>query len=137
MKTPKAARVCYYLAIYKDVKSGYWSRFVDFPAADQGETIEETVLQSTAFLQGIVDEYARKKQKLPVPSDIEEFKRKLDKDDGEVVCIAPVFAYPPSPAIRIQITAKANQIAAIDEYARSNRLTRSDVLIQSALSAIR
>lgn len=137
MKTPQVAKVCYFAAVYADPDGGYWTKFADFPAFDQGETIEDAVRQLTIFLQDIIDEKSRLKQKLPAPSGIEEFKKKLAPQDGEVVCIVPVFAYLSSPAVRVQITAKANQIAAIDEYARQHNLTRSDVLINSALAAIR
>jgi len=138
MKTPVSKKVCYFLAIYEDRDSGgYWTRFAEFPAADQGETIEDAVAAATVFLQDIVDEYGSMKKPLPKPLGIEAFRKKLDPEDGEPVCIAPVFVFPPAPAVRIQITAKANQIAAIDEYARAHSQTRSQVLINSALEAIR
>ena len=135
MKTPRAKKVCYFFAIYKAEEGGYWGRFVDFPAAEQGETIDDILYQATDFLQGIIDEYDKLGLPISPPSDIETFRSKLDPEDGTPVCISPVLAYPPSPSVRIQITAKASQIAEIDRFARANALTRSEFLIQSALRA--
>ena len=135
MKTPRAKKVCYFFAIYKAEEGGYWGRFVDFPAAEQGETIDDILYQATDFLQGIIDEYDKLGLPISPPSDIETFRSKLDPEDGIPVCISPVLAYPPSPSVRIQITAKASQIAEIDRFARANAITRSEFLIQSALRA--
>lgn len=135
MKTPRSKKVCYFFAIYKAEEGGYWGRFVDFPAADQGETIDEILYQATDFLQGMIDEYDKLGLPISPPSDIETFRSKLDPADGTPVCISPVLAYPPSPSVRVQITAKASQIAEIDRFARANAMTRSEFLIQSALRA--
>ena len=137
MKTPKSRKVCYFFAIYKADEGGYWGRFVDFPAADQGETIDEILYQAAEFLQGILDEYDKLGEPITPPSDIETFRSKLDPEDGTPVCISPVLAYPPSPSVRVQITAKANQLSEIDQYAKANDMTRSEFLIQSALRAAR
>ena len=83
----------------------------------------------------MIDEYDKLGLPIPPPSDIEIFRSKLDQEDGTPVCISPVLAYPPSPSVRIQITAKASQIAEIDRFARANAITRSEFLIQSALRA--
>lgn len=135
MKTPRSKKVCYFFAIYKDEDGGYWGRFVDFPATDQGETIDDILYQATVFLQGILDEYDKKGIPVPPPTDIESFQAKLDPEDGTPICISPVLAYPPSPSVRVQITAKASQIAEIDRFARANSMTRSEFLIHSALQA--
>jgi len=136
MKTPKTSKLCYFAAIYPDKDGGYWSRFVDFRGADQGESIEDAVHQLTFFLQGIVDEMSKLKEPLPKPSGIEEFKSKLDPEDGEPACIVPVFAYPPAPTVRINITGKSNVFARIDDYARKHHMTRSDLMVQSTLEYI-
>ena len=95
MKTPKSRKVCYFFAIYKAEEGGYWGRFIDFPAADQGETIDDILYQATDFLQGIIDEYDKLGLPISPPSDIETFRSKLDPEDGIPVCISPVLAYPP------------------------------------------
>ena len=135
MKTPRTKKVCYFFAIYKAEEGGYWGRFVDFPATDQGETIDEILYQATDFLQGVIDEYDKLGLPISPPSDIETFRSRLDPEDGIPVCISPVLAYPPSPSVRVQITAKASPIAEIDRFARANAMTRSEFLIQSALHA--
>lgn len=137
MKTPYVKKLMYFIAIYKNGKDGYWSRFCDFPAADQGETIEETILNSTIFLDSIIQNFQESKSlKLPKAMNIDEFKKNLDPKDGDPVCITPIFVYPPSPTVRIQLTGKANQIEVIDNYAKSNHLTRSDLMITATLNYI-
>lgn len=118
-------------------KMGIGLDFCDFPAADQGETIEETILNSTIFLDSIIQNFqATKSLKLPKAMDIQEFKKNLDPKDGEPVCITPIFVYPPSPTVRIQLTGKANQIEVIDNYAKSNHLSRSELMITATLNYI-
>ena len=137
MKTPRMEKLMYFVAIYKDVSGGYWAHFVDFPATDQGETIEETIERTGTFLEEIVSQYADAGKDLPRPSTLEEAKAKLDSTDGTPECFAPVFVYPPSPTVRIQLTTRANNIAEIDDFARRKKLTRSELIIKAALNYIR
>lgn len=138
MKTPESKKIMYLLAVYAAKEGGFWTRFADFPASDQGETLEEALDNATEFLQGIVNDYSKTMKKpLPIPSSIEEFKKKLDQTDGEPVCIMPIFAMLPSPAIRIQLTANANAIRTIDDYARKSGCSRSRLMVDATLDYIR
>lgn len=135
--TPDTKKMIYFLAVYPAEEGGFWTRFVDFPAADQGESVEDAILQSSTFLQDIVDCYAETvKKPLPVPTPIENFRAKLDPEDGEPLCIVPVTVYPPAKTQRINITGKANLFAKIDDYAKRHHLTRSDLMISSTLEYI-
>lgn len=138
MKTPKTKKLMYFAAVYAAPEGGYTTVLADFPAYDQGETMEEAIAETEEFLQGIVDQYSKATgKKLPKPSAIEEFKAKLDPADGVPVCIAPVFAFPHAPAARIQLTTKVNFLSMIDDYARRHHMTRSDLMITSTLEFIR
>ena len=138
MKTPESKKIMYLLAVYAAKEGGYWTRFADFPATDQGETLEDALDNASGFLQGIVNEYSKAMKKpLPPASSIEDFKRKLDPADGEPVCIMPVFATLPSPAVRIQLTASANVIRTIDDYARRSGRSRSRLMVDATLDYIR
>ena len=138
MKTPESKKIMYLLVVYAAKEGGYWTRFVDFPASDQGETLEEALDNASEFLQGIVNDYSKvMKKQLPSPSSIEDFKKKLDPADGEPVCIMPVFATLPSPAVRIQLTASANVIRTIDNYARKSGRSRSRLMVDATLDYIR
>jgi|GEM_PF-4834504 len=137
MKTPETQKVMYLLAVYPAKEGGYWTRFVDFPAADQGDSLEEALENATGFLQGIVDNYTKTMRKpLPSASSIEDFKRKLDPADGEPICIMPVFAVLPSPTIRIQLTAGADAVRTIDTFARKSGRTRSRLMVDATLDYI-
>ena len=52
MKTPQSKKMMFFLAIYKADEGGYWSRFTEFPAADQGETLQDTVRRPQASGSG-------------------------------------------------------------------------------------
>ena len=137
MKTPETRKVMYLMAVYPAKEGGYWTRFVDFPAADQGETLEETLENAAVFLQGIVDNYTKvMKKPLPTASSVEDFKKKLDPADGEPVCIMPVFAVLPSPTVRIQLTAGADAIRIIDSFARKSGRARSRLMVDATLDYI-
>ena len=138
MRTPDSSKKMFFLAIYKDSEKGYWTRFVDFPAADQGETIEDAVENSTKMLESIIHQYSVVcKKSLPDPLPLAEFKKSLDPSDGPVECIVPIFIYPPSPPVRIQITGKVHEFNKIDIYAKSKHLTRSELMIKATLDYIR
>ena len=137
MKTPQSGKLMYFAAIYKDVSGGYWTRFVDFPAADQGDSIDDAIAQTTEFLKGIVEFYADEKKELPAPTPLGEFRNKLDPDDGEPECIVPVYAYPAAPTVRIQLTARTDKVAMVDDYAKRHHFTRSELMINATLDYIK
>lgn len=69
--TPDTKKLIYFLAIYPAEEGGFWTRFVDFPAADQGESVEDAILQSSAFL------LRRNREKAPAgPNSHRELPRK-------------------------------------------------------------
>ena len=71
---------------------------------------------------------------LPDPSEGREVKKKLET---EPFCIVPVNVYPPAKTERINITASGDKIAEITDYAKRNRLSRSELMINATLSYIR
>ncbi len=100
MRKTNAKKLMYFVAVYAAAEGGYTTVIADFPAYDQGETIEDAIMQATDFLQGIVDGYtAATGQALPEASSIETFKSKLNPEDGEPVCISPIFAFPPANVV--------------------------------------
>ena len=134
-ETPQ--KVTYYLAVYKDKKSGYWTTYADFDClVDQGDTVEDAIHQSTLFLDAVTEEMVKNHQDFPEPSSVEDFKKKLDPADGDPVCIVPVTFYPPAQTQRINITGKSNIFEKIDDFARKRHLTRSELMITATLDYI-
>lgn len=59
------------------------------------------------------------------------------KTSEEPLCIVPVTVYPPAKTERINITAPGDQIAEITDYAKHNKLSRSELMVKAALNYIR
>lgn len=134
----KERRLTYYLAVYPDETGLFWTKFADFDClVDQGETVEDAISQSTSFLDSVVEYMIEHNKPLPAPSTIFDFKKKLNPEDGEVLCIVPVTVYPPAKTERINITGKGDVFARIDDYAKRHHLTRSDLMISATLDYIR
>jgi predicted RNase H-like HicB family nuclease len=131
-------KITYFLAVYEDETQKYWTTFADFDClVDQGDTIEEAIANSTAFLDEVAVHMVENNEPFPIPSKISDFKKKLDSSDGEPVCLVPITVYPPAKTERIQITGKGNIFAEITDYAKKHHLTRSDLMIQATLDYIK
>jgi hypothetical protein len=104
---------------------------------DQGDTIEEAIANSASFLDEVAVHMVENNETFPEPSKISDFKKKLDSNDGEPVCLVPITVYPPAKTERIQITGKGNIFAEITDYAKKHHLTRSDLMIQATLDYIK
>lgn len=134
----KSKSLTYYLAIYSDETGLFWTKFADFDClVDQGETVEDAIAQSTMFLDSTVEYMTEHNKPLPQPSTVLEFKKKLDPEDGEPLCIVPVTVYPPAKTERINITGKGEVFARIDDYAKRHHLTRSELMVNATIEYIR
>lgn len=131
-------KLTYYLAVYPDDTGMFWTTFADFDCVvDQGDTVEEAIENSTAFLDEVIINMIEHNQTLPEPTVILDFKKKLDSEDGEPLCIVPITIYPPAKTERINITGKSNLFAEITDYAKKHHTTRSDLMISATLEYIR
>lgn len=131
-------KLTYFLAVYEDESQKYWTTFADFDClVDQGDTIEEAIANSTAFLDATAIHMVETNTPFPKPSKIIDFKKKLDSADGEPICLVPVTVYPPAKTERINITGKSNVFAEITDYAKKHHLTRSDLMIQATMEYIK
>ena len=91
---------------------------------------------SSHVLDEVIAYKVEQNQPIPEPTAAQNFRAKLDPEDGEPLCIVPVTVYPPAKTQRINITGKANLFAKIDDYAKRHHLTRSDLMISSTLEYI-
>jgi predicted RNase H-like HicB family nuclease len=133
-----SSKITYFLAVYEDENKKYWTTFADFEClVDQGDTIEEAIANSASFLDEVAVHMVENNETFPEPSKISDFKKKLDSNDGEPVCLVPITVYPPAKTERIQITGKGNIFAEITDYAKKHHLTRSDLMIQATLDYIK
>lgn len=134
----KIKKLTYFMAVYADEDGGAWTSFADFDClCDQGDTIDEAILQSSKFLDFVVSDMVNRKKHPPKPSGIIDFISKLNPEDGNPICIIPVTVYPPAPTKRINITGKEDVFARIDDYARAHHITRSELMINATLEYMR
>lgn len=131
-------RKTYLIAVYPDENGSCMAKFPDFPelAPDFGKNFEDCVLHSSHFLDEVIAYKVEQNQPIPEPTAAQNFRAKLDPEDGDPLCIVPVTVYPPAKTQRINITGKANLFAKIDDYAKRHHLTRSDLMISSTLEYI-
>lgn len=132
-------KLMYLIAVYEEEDGTYTVYFPDFPemAADSGKSFEDAIDQSKKFLNEVIELKVERNQELPVPSRGQEFKAKLDPDNGEPFCVVPLTVYPPARTERINITTKGDLIARIDDYAKEHHITRSELMVKSTLDYIR
>ncbi len=124
----------YFLAIYEAKEGGYTCQFPDFDCViDQGETLDETISNAKELLNFVVADMVESNEELPISSTGQEIKAKLFE---EPFCIVPVNVYPPAKTERINITASGDKIAEITDYAKQNHLSRSELMVNAALSYI-
>jgi predicted RNase H-like HicB family nuclease len=125
----------YFLAVYENEKGSFDGDFADFECVvDQGDTLEELISNARDLLNFFVADMVQSGVALPEPSDGKNFKAKLTKNP---FCIVPVTIYPPSKTERINITATGELLAEITDYAKKNKLSRSELMVQSTIKYIR
>ncbi len=125
----------YFLAVNEEPEGGFTGSFADFECViDQGETLEELISNAKELLNFTVAYMVEHNQPLPDPSNGRDFKEKLE---AEPFCIVPVNVYPPAKTERINIAGAGDKIAEITDYAKRNKLSRSELMVNATLSYIR
>ncbi len=121
----------YIAYLHKDRGSDFGVSFPDFPGCvTAGRTLEEArqmaVEALTLHLAGMIED----SEALPEPSTLDA----LAKDPAMRGAVAfLVSAEAPEKTVRVNITARASQIEAIDRLARKAGMTRSAYMVQSAV----
>ena len=95
------------LAVYPDQPSGkLWTTFADFRGlADLSDDLPDAIRQSTAFLEALVGDMIQRGEPLPVPSELAEYRKKLDPKDGSPLCIVPITIRVPCDAENVRFDA--------------------------------
>ncbi len=125
----------YFLAVYENENGGFNGDFADFECVvDEGDTLEELISNAKELLNFTVADMVEHGIALPSPSSGKEFRAKLEHAP---FCVVPVNVYPPAKTERINITAPGDKIAEITDYAKHNRLSRSELMVNATLDYIR
>ncbi|HEX9199916.1 MAG TPA: type II toxin-antitoxin system HicB family antitoxin [Acidobacteriaceae bacterium] len=121
----------YIAYLHKDKESDYGVSFPDFPGCvTAGRTLEEARVMAvealTLHMAGMIEDG----EALPEPSTLDQ----LANDPAMQGAVAfLVSAEAPEKTVRVNITARENQIEAIDRLARKAGMTRSAYMVQSAV----
>lgn len=132
----------YMSVFYPAADGGYAVEFPDFPEAlTQGETLEECVVMAADALALTVEEYARARRDLPVPSTVEQVKALAAREMAESPDVdrdrEPFFQMVPAPAmdmtpVKISVSFARSVLEGIDAKARQRGMTRSGFLAAAA-----
>lgn len=139
MKNKANRKRTYYVAIYPDENECYMVTFPDFPdfAADYGENIEDCIANGKSFLNDVISVMVENGETLPEPTPPEMLRKKLGISRDDLLCIVPVTIYPPAKTERINITAGGDLLAEITDYAKTHKISRSELMVNAALQYIR
>jgi predicted RNase H-like HicB family nuclease len=123
-----------YLAyLHKDAKSDFGVSFPDFPGCiTAGKSLEEARRRAPEALAFHVAGMLGDGQKIPKPSTLDDLAD--DPDRKGAVAFLVTAELPKQKAVRINITARQNQLDLIDRLARQAGLTRSAYIVRSATS---
>jgi len=132
----------YYFAIFLPVqKGGYAVVFPDIPEAfTQGDTLEESMDMARDVLFITIEEYARAKKELPVPSSLAVVQNAMAESMKEVgidtsrqtlvqMVKAPEIDLTP---VKLNISMTRAALISIDEKAQRLGMTRSGFLVKAA-----
>ncbi len=121
----------YIAYLHKDKRSDYGVSFPDFPGCiTAGSTLEEARRMASEALAFHLEGMREDGEEIPAPSTLDDL-RGDPAMKGAVAFL--VETKEPEKTVRVNITARASQIAEIDRRARSVGLTRSSYLVQKAL----
>ena len=121
----------YYVGVLsKDPDSDYGVDFPDFPGCiTAGKTVAETLELAEEVLEFHVEGMLEQSEDIPGPTPLDE----IEVDDG-IPFLVPLLLK--RKAKRINITVNEGTLEQIDEYAKTNGLTRSAFLVEAARAAM-
>lgn len=132
----------HYLSMFLPVnEGGYAILFPDFPEiASQGDDLDECMLMAEDALSIAVEEYAKARRELPVPSSLEQVRAIMAeemKDESVDAAREPLLQLFAAPSVdltpvKISISVPKSALAAIDAKAASHGMTRSGFLVAAA-----
>lgn len=133
----------YYFAVFIPVQEGgYAIEFPDFPEAiSQGNDLVECMEMAADALATTVEEYAKARKEMPIPSTLEQTKvfARASLDEGPGVdntreLLFQLFAAPEidMTPVRINVSFPKSTLAVIDQKAHHLGMTRSGFLATAA-----
>jgi predicted RNase H-like HicB family nuclease/uncharacterized protein (DUF1778 family) len=125
----------YIAYLHKDSKSDFGVSFPDFPGCvTAGKSLDEARRKAPEALAFHIAGMMEDGEKIPRPSKIDDLA--ADPARQNAVAFLVTTDFPKSKTVRVNVTARENQIKLIDRLARQAGMTRSAYMVQSATSGV-
>lgn len=125
----------YIAYLHKDRKSDFGVSFPDFPGCvTAGKSLEEARRKAPEALAFHIAGMLEDGEKIPRPSKIDDLA--ADPGRRNAVAFLVTTDFGKSKTVRVNVTARENQIALIDRLARQAGMTRSAYMVRSATSEL-
>ena len=124
--------------VHKDLDSDYGISFPDFPGCiSAGKTFDEVIAMGKEALGFHVEYMLERGDKVPKPRSLEEIQANMDDfwlddlSDATIVRVPLIVNI--DPPKRVNLSINASLLAAIDQAAKEQGMTRSAFLASAAL----
>ena len=125
----------YIAYLHKDSKSDFGVSFPDFPGCiTAGKSLDEARRKAPEALAFHIAGMMEDGEKIPKPSKLDDLAK--DPDRQNAVAFLVTTDFPKSKTLRVNVTARENQIELIDRLASQAGMTRSAYMVQSATSGV-
>jgi len=121
----------YIAYLHKDRKSDFGVSFPDFPGCvTAGKSLEEARRRAPEALAFHIAGMLEDGEKIPKPSKMDDLADDPNRENAVAFLVSTDFNK--TKTVRVNITARENQIEMIDRLARRAGMTRSAYMVQSA-----
>jgi predicted RNase H-like HicB family nuclease len=125
----------YIAYLHKDSTSDFGVSFPDFPGCvTAGKSLDEASRKAPEALAFHIAGMIEDGEKIPKPSQIDDLVSDPDRQNAVAFLVTADFQK--SKTVRVNVTARENQIAMIDRLARQAGMTRSAYMVQAATSRV-
>jgi len=125
----------YIAYLHKEGKSDFGVSFPDFPGCvTAGKSLEEASRKAPEALAFHIAGMMEDGEKIPKASRIDDLVGDPDRQNAVVFLVTAEFDK--AKTVRVNITARENQIELIDRLATRAGMTRSAYMVQSATSGV-
>ena len=126
----------HYIAyLHKHKKSDFGVSFPDFPGCvTAGKSLDEARRRAPEALAFHIAGMLEDGEKIPKPSKIDDLVADAGRRNAVAFLVTTDFSK--SKTVRVNVTARQNQIELIDRLASQAGMTRSAYMVQSATSGI-
>ena len=125
----------YIAYLHKDNKSDFGVSFPDFPGCiTAGKSLDEARRRAPEALAFHIAGMIEDGEKIPKPSRIDDLVGDANRQNAVAFLVTADFHK--TKTVRVNVTARENQIELIDRLAREAGMTRSAYMVQSATSGV-